>query len=206
LKRILAALAGSLLFLSASSLWAQYGWSSSSQQQGDVGFAVGTLVAPSSSSASGSYYPQTLSGGTYLTVSGDFLFFHHFGVGSEVSWRASRNLYQGYQPFRPILYDFNAIYAPPLGKHASLELLGGFGGISTHFYTQNYSCNLFTCTNYATVNHALGDVGAGIKLYVHGGVFLRPEFREYFIHDNYEFSSGHATRAGVTLGYTFGRD
>jgi hypothetical protein len=179
----------------------------SSQQQFDVGFGVGTLIAPSSSSASGNHSYQTMGGGAYLNFSGDYLFWHHLGVQGEVAWRASENLYGGYQPFRPILYDFNAIYAPPLGKHAQLELLGGMGGLSTRFYTQNYTCDYFTyqCTNYVSSNHFMGDVGAGISLYLTHALFVRPEVREYFIHNNVEFSSGRATRAGVTLGYSFGR-
>lgn len=175
-------------------------------QQIDVGFGVGTLFAPSSPSSS-SYSPQGMGGGTYLDFSGDYIFWHNLGVQGEVAWRASESLYGGYQPFRPIFYDFNAIYAPRLGKHAQLELLGGLGGLSTRFYTQNYTCDYYTytCTNYVSSNHFMGDVGAAIRLYVHGGVFVRPEVREYFIHNNQEFASGHATRADVSIGYTFGR-
>jgi len=174
-------------------------------QQIDVGFGVGTLFAPSSSSSNSCL--QGMGGGTYLNLSGDYIFWHHLGVEGEVAWKASEGLYGGYQPYRPIFYDFNAIYAPQLGKYAQLELLGGLGGLSTRFYTQNYTCDYFTytCTNYVSSNHFMGDVGAAIRLYVHGGLFVRPEVREYFIHNNQEFASGHATRAGVTIGYSFGR-
>jgi len=132
-------------------------------QQFDVGFGVGTVVAPSSSSALGNHSPQTIGGGAYLGFTGDYLSRRHIGVEGEVDWKASQGLYGGYQPFRPIFYDFNAIYAPPLGKHAQLELLGGIGGLSTRFYTQNYTCDYFTyiCTNYVSSNHFMGDVGAG---------------------------------------------
>ncbi len=190
----------SCLFLLPAS--AQYG----PPPQFDIGFGVGTVVAPSSASATGDHSPQTIGGGAFLNFSGDYLFAHNFGVEGEVAWRASENLWGGYQPFRPIFYDFNAIYAPPLGRHAQLELLGGIGGLSTRFYTQTYTCDYYTyqCTNYISSNHFMGDVGAGIRFYLGRGIFLRPEFREYFIHNNVEFSSGHATRAGVTLGYSFG--
>lgn len=160
-----------------------------------------------SASASGNHSPQTIGGGAYIGFSGDYILWHHLGVEGEVNWRASQALYGGYQPFRPIFYDFNAIYAPPLGKHAQLELLGGIGGLSTRFYTQTYTCNYFyySCTNYYSSNHFMGDVGAAVRVYVTHSIFVRPEFREYFVHDNVEFSSGHATRAGVTIGYSFGR-
>jgi len=197
----LVALASCLLF--ALPARAQF---SSEQPQFDVGFGVGTVTAPSSTSATGNHSPQTIGGGAYLDFTGDYLFWRHVGVEGEVAWRASENLYGGYQPFRPIFYDFNAIYAPPLGRHMQLELLAGLGGLSTRFYTQNYTCDYFTysCTNYVSSNHFMGDVGAGIRVYLTRGVFVRPEFREYFIHNNVEFSSSHATRAGATLGYSFG--
>ena len=195
----LLALVSSLLF--SLPAFAQY-----EQPQFDVGFGVGTVTAPSSASATGNHSPQTIGGGAFLNVGGDALFWRHLGVAGEVAWRASRNLYQGYQPFRPIFYDVNAIYAPPLGKYAQLELVGGIGALSTRFYTQTFMCDpfFFSCVNYFSTNHFMADVGAGLRVYLSRGVFLRPEFREYFINDNVEFSSGHATRAGVTLGFSFG--
>jgi len=174
------------------------------QQQADVGFGVGTVVAPSYSITSTSHSPQSIGGGAYIGFSGDFLVLHGFGVEGEVAWRASENLYFGNQPFRPIFYDFNAIYAPKLGNYVQLELLAGIGGLSTRFYTPYFICSFYYCTNYVSSNHFLGDVGAGLRFYIHNGFFLQPEFREYFIHNNFEFSSGYATRAGVTLGYSFG--
>lgn len=185
--------------------WQLAAWAQETSQF-DLGFGVGTVFAPSASAASGNHSPQSLGSGAYLNFSGDYLFWHHVGVQGEVAWRASENVYGGYQPFRPIFYDFNAMYAPPLGPHAQLVLLGGLGALSTRFYTQTYNCDYFTgyCTNYASSNHFAGDVGAGVRLYVHHGIFLQPEFREYFIHNNYEFSSSHATRADVMLGFTFG--
>jgi hypothetical protein len=169
------------------------------QQQADFAFGVGSVIAPSSN-ASG----QGMGGGAYPAISGDVLLKHGLGFEGEVAWRASQNLYGGYQPFRPILYAFNGVYAPKLGKHVQLELLGGLGGESIRFYTQTYVCNYYSCTNYFSSNHFMGDVGAAVKFYVHGGFFVRPEFREYFINNNVEFNSGHATRAGVSIGYTFG--
>lgn len=162
------------------------------------------MVAPSTT-LSNSHSAQTLGGGAYLGFSADFLFWHHLGAEGEVGWRASQGIYFGDRPYRPIFYDFNAMYAPPLGKHAQLELLGGIGALSTRFYTPVYSCSYYNCTNYFSSNHFLGDVGVGIRLYPYKGFFVRPEFRQYFIHNNFEFSSAYASRAGVSIGYSFGR-
>src|SRR5215813_2848464 len=82
-------------------------------QQVDAAFGVGTLTAPGSNNASTfANFSQSLSGGAYLNFSGDALIKGNFGVQGEVAWRASRNLYAGFQPYRPVLWDFNAIYAP----------------------------------------------------------------------------------------------
>lgn len=191
------------LLLAAASAHAQHS-SYGSSQQFDVGFGVGTLLAPSTATTSANHN-QSLGGGTYLSFSGDYLFWHHLGVEGEVSWRASQGYYFAIQPYRPILYDFNAIYAPPLGKYVQLELLAGIGALSTRFYTPNYFCSFYYCINYYSSNHFDGDVGVGLRIYAYKGLFIRPEYRQYFIHNNYEFNSAYAGRAGGTIGYSFGR-
>ena len=175
--------------------------------QVDATFGVGTLLAPTSSFNVNpvNHSPQSLTGGTYLSFSGDALFWRHLGAQGEVAWRASQGLYLGTQPYRPILYDFNVIYAPPLGRHAQLEMLAGIGGLSTRFYTPIFFCNFYGCTNYVSSNHFLGDVGFAVRFYLGRGVFIRPEFREYFINNNVEYGSPYATRLGGSIGYSFGR-
>ncbi len=201
MQRILLGFMACVLFATTLA-HAQYGYGPS--QQFDVGFGAGTVLAPSNAITAASHSPQTVGGGTFLNFSADYLFWRHVGIEGDVAWRASQNLYFGVQPFRPIFYDFNAIYAPPLGKHAQLEVLGGIGAQSTRFYTPNYNCSFYYCTNYFSSNHFMGDVGVGLRLYAYKGFFLRPEFREYFVNNNFEFSSAYSSRVGVTLGYSFG--
>ena len=175
-------------------------------QQFDIGFGVDTISAPSTN-VSNTFVnsTQSLSGGAYPIFSGDYLFKHNFGVQGEVAWRGSQNLYLGFQPYRPIFFDFNAIYAPPLGKYVTPELAVGIGAESTRFYSNSFNCSFFGgCTNYVTSNHFLGDFGGGIRLYLHGNFFVRPEARLYLIHNNVEFSSGQAVRYGMSIGYSFG--
>ena len=104
-------------------------------QQFDVAFGVGTLTAPSASSASGNHNPVSLTGGAYPVFSADLLLKKQFGVSGELAWRSSRNLYAGFQPYRPLFYDFNGIYAPKLGNHAAAEVMAGIGWESLRFYT-----------------------------------------------------------------------
>ena len=172
-------------------------------QQIDAAFALNTITAPSASSASGKYSPQSLSGGTYLSAGADFLFKKNFGVNAEVAWRARQTLYQGFQPFRPIFYDFNAVYAPRLGKALATELMGGIGVESIHFYQPFLTCNFVSCSNFVSSNHFLGHVGAALRVFVFGNVFIRPEAHAYFIRNNFEFSSARAERFGVSIGYSF---
>ena len=182
--------------------------STAQAQQFDLSFGVGTLVAPSSSAVpltpSGPLVAQqSLSGGAYPTFGLDFIFYHNLGIGFNVAWRASQGLYQGFQPYRPFLYDVGAVYAPPLGKRAQLELSAGIGAESIRFYTPVVSCSFTGCTNFVSSNHFLGQFGGAVRLYVTPKIFIRPEAHLYLINNNIEFSSSRTTRVGVSIGYSF---
>jgi hypothetical protein len=172
-------------------------------QQFDVAFGVGTLTAPSASSATGSHAPVSLTSGAYPVFSADLLLKRQFGVSGELAWRASQNLYGGFQPYRPLFYDFNGIYTPKLGKHAAAELSAGIGWESLRFYQGFTSCGAISCTDFVSSNHFMGHFGAGLRYYFRGHFFVRPEADVYVINNNQEFSSPRATRFGVSLGYTF---
>jgi hypothetical protein len=172
-------------------------------QKGDVAIGFGTILSPSSSSATGDYAPQTMAGGLYPSFSVDFLLHHNLGIMGEMSWRGGRNLYEGYEPYRPIFYDINGIWAPRISKKVGAELSAGIGAESIRFYSGSYNCNFITCTDYVSSNHFLGHVGGGIKIYVHGNIFVRPEANFYLVHNNNEFSAGYGTRVGASIGYTF---
>jgi Outer membrane protein beta-barrel domain len=174
-------------------------------QKADIAFGVSTVTAPSASSADGDHAPISLTGGTYPGFSGDFLFFHHLGVGGEIYWKASQGnnyLGSGFN-FRPLFYDVNAVYSPKLASHTYLELVGGIGALSTRFYTGT-NCGPSNCTNYQSSNHFMADFGAGIKFYPAGNFFIRPEARLYLVNNNIDYSSPRVTRYGLSIGYTFG--
>ena len=173
--------------------------SAAQAQQFDLSFGVSGLTAPSSTATL-----QTIGGGAYPTFGLDFLFYHNLGVGFNAAFRASQNLYQGFQPFRPFFYDVDLVYGPPLGKHAQLELSAGIGAESVRFYTPFLTCGTFTgCTNFVSSNHFLGQFGGGIRLYATNRIFIRPEAHVYLVHNNFEFSGSHATRFGLSIGYSF---
>ena len=167
-------------------------------QQFDLSAGVSGLTGPSSTPDL-----QTIGGGAYPTFGLDFLFFHNLGVGFNAAFRAKQNLYQGQLPFRPFFYDVDAVYAPPLGKRAQLELSAGIGAESLRFYTPSFQCSFTGCTNFVSSNHFLGQFGAAIRFYVTPRIFIRPEAHLYEVHNNIEFPSSRATRFGVSIGYSF---
>jgi hypothetical protein len=167
-------------------------------QQFDLSAGVSGLTGPSSTPDL-----QTIGGGAYPTFGLDFLFFHNLGVGFNAAFRAKQNLLQGQLPFRPFFYDVDAVYAPPLGKRAQLELSAGIGAESVRFYTPTFQCSFTGCTNFVSSNHFLGQFGGGIRLYVTPRIFIRPEAHVYLVHNNVEFSGSHASRFGVSIGYSF---
>jgi hypothetical protein len=175
-------------------------------QQGDAMFGGGTLVSSGSCDASTGLCPE--KGGFYANLGADVIFHKRLGFGFDADWRGGQGQYggQGGQPYRPILFDFNGVWQPRISKKVGADLMGGIGWQTTRFYLP-YCTNGFTCNNYTSSNHFLVDIGGGIRYYVWGHVFLRPEARFYHILNNTDvFSSGNVVRVGASIGYTIGPD
>lgn len=172
-------------------------------QQFDAAFGISTLTSSAPTTVNGLFFPSE-RGGTYPGFSADFLVHHRFGLEGELFWRGSQTLYGGYQPYRPIFYNFNAIWAPRLAKNLTAEVMGGIGGEDLRFYGFISCSSFFGCTTYTSSNHFMGDFGGGIRAYIWHNAFVRPEARIYFINNNAEFSSGKVVRYGISLGYSFG--
>jgi len=188
-----------LLVVVAAALFA----STAQAQQFDAAFGVGTITSSAATIKNGLYFPSD-NGGAYPAFSADFLLRHRIGIEGELAWRASQALYGGSQPYRPLFYSFNAIWAPRLTKNLSAELLAGIGGEDVRFYGLVNCNNFFGCTTYSSSNHFMGDFGGGIRAYIWHNVFVRPEVRVYLINNNAEFSSNTVVRYGGSLGYSFG--
>jgi len=178
-------------------------------QQIDVAFAGGSLASPGNSFSGGTFLPAE-GGGAFVGFNGDVLFKPFFkgnvGIQAEVNWKGSQGSYGGQIPYRPLFYDFNAMYARRFTKYFGAEALAGIGGESIRFYSNSYNnCDFYgNCTNYVSSNHFMGDFGGGVRFYPYGNFFVRPEMRLYLISNNAEFSSSHLVRYGVSIGYSFG--
>jgi hypothetical protein len=184
-----------------------------SAQQGDAYIGAGTLLSPGAASPCGvqpnGAFLCPEKGGTYLNLGGDVIFKRRIGMAFDVNWKASQGNYGGFGiPYRPLLFTFNGVYQPKLGKKAGLDLFGGIGWQSTRFYgyTPTTNCQFFGAC-YTSSNHFLMDLGGGIRYYVWGHVFLRPEVRYYHIVNNSDnFTSDNVFRVGASIGYTIGPD
>lgn len=195
-----------LLFLLAVFGLALLPASTAQAQQFDLGAGVSTVTGPPTTTTvglNGFTTLPTISGGAYINFGLDFVWYHNVGVGFNSAIRASENLYQGFQPYRPFFYDVDAVWAPPLGHKAQGEFSAGIGAESIHFYTPTINCSFVGCTDFVSSNHFLGQFGAGIRFYVTPRIFVKPEAHFYLIHNNIEFSGDHASRFGVSIGYSF---
>lgn len=175
-------------------------------QQADFAIGFSTIhSAPVSNSQSQQQFPPvSLTGGLYPSFSGDVSIHKNLAVGGEITWRGGQGNYDLSQPYRPIFWDIDAFYLPKLAPKVQAELSAGIGAESTRFYTPFTICGNFSCTNYQTSTHFMGQFGAGLKLYARGGFFVRPEVHLYLVNNNVEYTSPYIVRYGASIGYTFG--
>ncbi len=174
----------------------------------------GILMAPSINNDSVNFQPPSEKGGTYFSVSGDFIKFkHHLGFNAETAWRYKRGDYpDNGQTVRPFLTDFNALFQPKLTKKFGLDIFAGVGIASYRFSPPGpTSCSITTsgCTFFNSSNHFLEDLGGGVRYYVWHHlphIYIRPEVHYYHIQNNVEFNSSNLFRVGASVGYTFGSE
>ena len=180
----------------------------SQAQQADAMLGFGTIMSSGSTACGANSCVIPEKGGLYPTISADVIFHKRVGFNFETAWRASQGSYggPGGQPYRPIITDFNAMYQPKLSKKVGADLMAGIGWQSTRFYLP-YCTGTFSCQNFVSTRHFLVDVGGGIRYYVWGHFFVRPEVHFYHINNNTDvFSNDNVFRAGASIGYTIGPD
>ena len=168
----------------------------------DAAFGLSSITSPKAVTTNGLTFPS-LRGGAYPGFSADLLVHHRLGIEGELFWKGSQGIYGTNQPYRPIFYAFNAIWAPKISKNFTGEVMGGIGGEDLRFYGLLNFSQFAGYTNYTSSNHFMGDVGGGLRAYFWHDAFIRPEVRLYLVNNNVEFSSGRIFRYGVSLGYSF---
>jgi opacity protein-like surface antigen len=177
-------------------------------QQIDLAVGGGTLISTKNINASLNYLPPPERGGTYPSYSFDRIFKNHFGYSAEFAFRYKYAYYNNYQQFRPLLYDVNAVFAPPVAKRTNAIFMAGLGGQTVLFYAPYGNCYYSSgCITHLDSNHFLLHVGGGIQYRVWRNVFVRPEAHLYRIVNNTsDFHSDNVFRVGVSVGYTFHTD
>ena len=175
-------------------------------QQLDAALGFGTVKAPSASNG----FPSE-SGGLYISFSGNVILKHHIGFGGEVAPRLRQapygintSFFSGVLPYRPIFYDFNAVYGvTAIKKKIGGDLMAGIGGQDLRFYG-NINCSSFTgCTNYTSSNAFAWHFGADARFYFWGNAFIRPEAHYYVVHNNSFFNNNNVSRYAISIGYSF---
>ena len=163
------------------------------------------LLSTKNSNASETFLPPPEKGGLYPSFSVDRIFSNRFGYGAELATTYKQESYNGYQGYRSIFYDVNAIYAPDLRKRMTADLMAGVGGERILFYSPYGGCNYSAgCITHLDANHLLFHLGADIRYTVWRRFFVRPEAHLYHIVNNAEFHSDNVLRVGGSIGYTFG--
>lgn len=170
----------------------------------DIGAGGSTLFSFASNNSSLAYAPPIEKGGTFAGLSAAIVLKNHYGLFAEGSFRYHKGLYNGYQEFRPIFYDVNALYSRRVANKVLGELMAGVGGESLIFYNQFGFCNSAACGARVTANHFAVHAGADLRYTFLRRFFLRPEVHYYLIPNNSEFRSDHVLRLGASIGYTFG--
>jgi hypothetical protein len=173
----------------------------------EIDLAVGgsTLSSSKSNTASQAYLPPPEKGGMYPGASAEILMKNRFGFGAEAAFRNRQGLYNGYQSFRPVLYDVNGVFAPHLSERTRADFMAGVGGQTVIFYNRFASCDFATCPTSISSTHLLLHAGGGVRYYFWGHSFIRPEAHYYYIFGNTsQFHSGNVVRLGASIGHTFG--
>jgi hypothetical protein len=183
-------------------------------QNATVYFGLGTARDSSNGQAidtfgDGMLFNTPRMGGLFETVGGDFMFRPNFGVGFETSFQSQRN-YAGLN-YRPLFYDFNAIYEPISNSHNIVpEFQAGMGGANLRFYLNQNSCDSFGgCSNsnlfLESSNHFQLHFSGGVRVYVKDGLFIRPQVDGRWVNNFFQFGSNWVPQYSMAVGYTFGR-
>jgi hypothetical protein len=183
-------------------------------QNATVYFGLGTARDSSNGQlvdtfGDGNLFSTPRMAGLFETIGGDFMFRPHLGVGFETSFQSQRN-YSGLN-YRPLFYDFNAIYEPISNSGKIVpEFQAGLGGANLRFYLNQSFCDSFGgCSNsnqyLESSNHLQLHFSGGVRFYVKDGFFVRPQIDGRYINNFFQFGSDWVPEYSLAIGYTFGR-
>lgn len=176
-------------------------------QQIDIAVSGSTLYSFRPLNASQAFQPPAEKGGVYPGANALVVFSNHFGFDVEGSFRYHKAIYNDYQTYRPVLYDFNGVYQAPVSRKFNAEFMAGIGGERLLFYNEFFSCQPVNtpCAAHISSNHFMEHIGVGVRYSFWRHFFIRPEAHYYLINNNYQFHSDSVFRVGASIGYGLSR-
>src|SRR4029077_20388656 len=184
---------------------------SANAQGGDVYFNIGTATDKSSGQTidtfgDGNLYSTPKMTGLFGGVGGSFMFRPTLGFGANYFARFSQGSYAGLN-YRPKFYDFNVIWKPIPNKKVEPEFQAGIGGARLSFYYPQ-QCNSFACSSNSLVassRHFQTHLGAGVNIFVKGGMFVRAQIDGHYVRNFFQLGSNWTPTYSFAIGYAFGR-
>ena len=159
--------------------------------------------------------PGPTIGGAFGLFGVDYMFKPHFGVNGEYAFRFRQAPYlpDAGLNMRPGFYDFNAVWEPISGSEKRIVpvLEAGIGGARVALYvTQQCSVTGINCSSSFpagfNANHFQVHAAAGVKLYIRGNLFIKPQFDFHYVTSlTDQFGRNWVPQGTVSIGYTFGQ-
>ena len=153
-------------------------------------------------------------GGAFGVIGADVMIWPHLGFNFEDAFRFAQASYLPNAGLnaRPSFYDFNAVYQPLASDSRIVPVIeGGVGGAKVSIYYNQQACAIPSiCLNQssflASANHFQVHGGLGVKLYVRGSMFIKPQVDFHYAPNlNQQYGSNFVPQYTVSVGYTFGR-
>ncbi len=182
----------------------------------DIFFGVGTMTDNTSNNlidtfGTGNPFKTPALGGTFGKAGADFMLTPYLGIGGETDFRFSQAAYAGLT-YRPMFYDFNAIFAPTARRFKRIvpELQAGIGGVNLKYYAPSTSyCDQFAgCSSsnafVESSNHFQLHLAAGIRFYATPHLFIEPQVDAHYVNNFFQFGNNWVPEYSASVGWSFG--
>ena len=156
--------------------------------------------------------PGPTIGGLFGTFGVDVRFKRHLGINAEYAFHFKQVpfLPDDSLNMRPAFYDVNVMWMRVAGKRIAPLLEGGVGGArlglrSTSTTPITGITNISSFPAGSRPNHAQLHFGAGLKFYVKGNIFVKPQFDLHYVFNfTDQFGRNLVLQYSGSVGYTFG--
>jgi hypothetical protein len=156
--------------------------------------------------------PGPTIGGLFGTFGVDVRFKRHLGINAEYAFHFKQVPFLPLDSLnmRPAFYDVNVMWMRVAGNRIAPLLEGGAGGArlglrSTSTTPITGITNLSSFPAGSRPNHAQLHFGAGLKFYVKGNIFVKPQFDLHYVFNfTDQFGRNLVPQYSGSVGYTFG--